>query len=171
MSTFISVEVSDKAVRTALDAAAQALADPRELLDTIGATLMTNIELRFDTKQDPNGTPWAPWAASTQAAYNRADRVAGKDGPEVRPQGSLLERTGQMRASLSRHVSGTSVEVGMSRAAPGGKWSLPWLHEAGTKHMPRRGMLFADPEEGTLGAGDVADVLADIEAFLDGVFD
>ena len=45
------------------------MAQPRELLDSIGAVLQANINLRFDTKTDPSGQRWAPISALTPQFY------------------------------------------------------------------------------------------------------
>lgn len=39
-------------------------------------------------------------------------------------------------------------------------------HEFGTKTMPRRGMLTADPEAGTLASGDAVAVLEIVRDYL-----
>ena len=75
-----------------------------------------------------------------------------------------------MRDSLAANAGDDYVEVGMNRLTDDGKWQIPLLHEFGTRHMPRRGLFFADPDAGTLGAGDEADLEADITAFLADLF-
>jgi len=60
--------------------------------------------------------------------------------------------------------------VGMSRLSDGGEWSIPLLHETGTRRMPRRGIFLADPDAGTLGQQDEALLTEEIQAFLDDVF-
>lgn len=160
MAGFLSIEVSGLTeLQAALDRAVRALDDPRDLLDALGATLEANINLRFETKTDPNGTPWAPLSPATLAIY------AAEDGGKRR--GTLLERTGQMINSLTHNVGPDYVQVGMSRLTDGGQWALPLLHETGTTRMPRRGIFLGDWELGTLGAQDEADLLADIDAWLD----
>lgn len=138
-----------------IDRLVRRLADPTDLLEQIGARIEANIEDRFDTKTDPSGKPWAPLAKSTLAKYAKED--------EGRKQGTLLERTRQMRGSLTHNVVGQVVEIGMSRETKDGKWQVPTLHEFGTSrkgkpHMPRRGLLTADPEAGTLGERDRQDI-------------
>jgi hypothetical protein len=75
-----------------------------------------------------------------------------------------------MRRSLAPNVGDDFVEVGMSRLSDGGRWSIPLLHETGTRRMPRRGIFLADPDAGTLGAQDEADLQAEIVGFLDDLF-
>ena len=85
-------------------------------------------------------------------------------------RGTLLERTGRMRASLTSSSGEDYAEWGMSRLSDGGAWSIPLLHETGTKRMPRRGLFFSDPDSGSLGAQDEASLAEEIDAFLDDAF-
>lgn len=173
MADFLSIEVTgSQELQRALDDVVARLDDRRPLLERIGAVLESNIESRFDAKRDPNGQAWAPLAESTRAGYDRADTVRrGRNAGQVRRQGTLLERTRQMRDSLAREVGDDFVEVGMNRVSDDGKWQIPLLHETGTKRgLPRRGIFFADPDAGTLGAQDEADVMTEITDFLDDVF-
>lgn len=121
----------------------------QQILDAIGAEMESRTERRFDTKSDPSDNPWAPLAASTKERYAKADN--GKQ------QGTLLQRTGQMRDSLSYQVEGDAVLIGfgVARAA---------YHEFGTVRMRRRGLLAADPETGELGEGDRISILDLIQA-------
>jgi len=173
MADFLSIEAQgSRELREYLLDAVRRLESPRVLLQTIGARLESSIQRRFDTKTDPEGKPWAPLAASTREQYDRAD--TSKRGPrrgEVARRGTLLERTRQMRQSLTSTVGDDQVEVGMTRVTDDGKWQVPLLHEFGTdRGLPRRGIFFADPEAGTLGAQDDADIQADVLDFLDDVF-
>lgn len=162
--TFLSIEVTgNKELLAELRRARARLEDPRELLSAVGQRLEANIERRFDAKRDPNGAPWAPLAESTREAYARSDKG--------RRAGTLLQRTGQMRDSLRSNVLGDDVvEVGMNRITDDGDWQIPLLHETGTTRMPRRGIFFADPDAGQLGAEDAADIDREIADYLDDVF-
>lgn len=133
-----------------IDGLVRRLSDPTDMLEQIGAQIESNIQGRFDTKTDPSGKPWAPLAPSTLKKY------AKEDGG--RRKGSLLERDGYMRDSLAHNVVRPYVEIGMSRQTDDGKWQVPVLHEFSTRRMPRRGLLTADPEAGTLGERDREDI-------------
>jgi phage gpG-like protein len=172
MADFLSVEITgNQALVEQLNQAAQRLQNPRDLLTVLGGTLVENINRRFNTKTDPQGNRWAELAPSTRKRYDQQDTpTKGKNAGTVVRRGTLLERTGQMINSLNANVSADQVEVGMNRLSDGGRWSIPLLHEFGTTKMPRRGIFLADPEAGTLGAGDEADLSADITAFLDDIF-
>ncbi|MBX3589075.1 MAG: phage virion morphogenesis protein [Ramlibacter sp.] len=138
-----------------LKTAAQLLDEPYELMDAIGAQLEGNVNLRFDTKTDAAGNAWAPVSPNTPLIW---ESIHGSPLP-----GTLLERTRLMRGSLAHNPSNDSVEVGFSAPYAG-------YHVTGTTRMPRRDPLFAtvnaDLTQGTMGAGDEADVLQVIESFL-----
>ena len=172
MSNLLSIEVTgSRELREQLLDAQRRLEAPRDLMAALGAILERNIEGRFDGKTDPGGIPWKPWAASTREQYDRQDAV--KRGPnkgELRRRGSLLQRTNQMRDSLFANAGDDYVEVGMSRLSDNHRWNIALLHETGTARMPRRGIFLADPDAGTLGVQDEADLDAEIVAFLDDVF-
>ena len=167
MADFLSIEVTGlDALRGDLLRALAHLEHPAQLMDSLGAVLESNINLRFATKTDPNGEPWAPLAASTRKGYDKGD--TNKKGKVVR-SGSLLIRTGQMLRSLTHNAGDDWLEVGMNRLTDGGKWQVPLLHETGTAHMPRRGIFLGNDKAGTLGAGDEADITAACQAFMDRV--
>lgn|SRR3989338_457770 len=130
----------------------------RPVFEGLGAVLENKIRDRRETLTDPDGQRWAAWADSTLANYPADGR------------GKLLDRSGDMwdRTGPQWKVQGMGTDlqlrVGFDKA-------YPTYHEFGTKHMPRRGLLFADPEKGQLGAQDeqaIDDVLQD---WLDGLFD
>lgn len=164
MADFLAIAVTGHAeLVESLRRAAQRLDNPGELLQAIGDELKAAIELRFEAKRDPTGAPWERLADSTRERYAAEDQGARR--------GTLLERTGQMRNSLTVNAGDDWVEVGMSRlTARGGAWSIPLLHETGTTRMPRRGIFLADWESGTLGREDAAALDAVLGEFLDDVF-
>jgi phage virion morphogenesis protein len=160
----LKIDVNTAQVTAALSQAATTLADTQPLLAAIGQRLETNIRERFDTKTDPAGRAWTPYKAISSAI---AQATTGKP-----VQGSLLERTGNLRSGVEHHVVGDAVEVGLT--APYGAF-----HELGTAGrgkkgggaIPRRGMVFG-AVSGTgsaaqvvqaLSAADQADVMELIE--------
>ena len=148
-------------LRAAFERAAGKLARPGPLMQAIAAQLEVNVNRRFDTKTAPDGSRWAPWAASTRRAYAKRDK--GKR------QGSLLEGPGRdMRNSLTSHGDDEMAEVGFSRDVNG--WPLALLHEMGTRRMPRRQLLTDDSVTGTLGRGDVDDIEHLVQDYLEGLF-
>ena len=149
---FVTELTNERELRQRIAGAVGRLERPRELLERIGGVLEQNINLRFDTKRAPDGTPWLPLAPSTRAAYE-----AKYDG---NIPGSLLQRTRHMRDSLTHNATDAFVDVGFGDAIAG-------YHETGTRRgLPRRQLLTDDPIAGTLGAEDRQDVYDEIAAFL-----
>jgi phage gpG-like protein len=160
--------LDDAELQRALRAAIAVLAQPQPLMEAIGQRLVTNAQLRFDTKTDPTGKPWAPLAEATKEIYTSQWFIAQNPAFNGGIPGSLLERTRLLRASLAYNAGTDYVEVGTSRATQGGKWQVGWLHETGTRRMPRRGFLVADPKTGALSPQDQQDVLDCVnDALLD----
>ena len=81
--------------------------------------------------------------------------------PTLPKSDSLLDRYGTMFDGLNYEPSADSVRIGftMTYAA---------YHEYGTQKMPRRGMLMADPNAGTLGSDDQAAAIDILNGFLQG---
>ena len=130
----------------------------RPVFRDLGAALENQIRDRRETLTDPSGERWAEWTDFTRETYPASGR------------GKLLDRSGDMwdRTGPQWKVSGLAsdllLRVGFDKA-------YATYHEFGTETMARRGLLFADPERGELGAADeqaIDDVLQD---WLDGVFD
>lgn len=135
------------------------LGDLSEPMDSIGNALETRGRNRFETKTDPLGHPWAPWKQSTRDSYPFAGTPAAvKDGVG---NGLLLDRYGTMLNGLTYSADSTSVRVGFAQP-------YSTYHEFGTKHMERRGVLFADPQAGTLAPDDEATVLDILSIWLNG---
>jgi len=110
---------------------ASRIGDLSKPMAAIGIEMESRISNRFESQSDPLGQKWAAWLPSTRNTYP-------KDG-----HGSILDRYGDMLASLSHKADSKSVTVGFGQPYAA-------YHEWGTKHMARRGLLFADPNAGTL---------------------
>lgn len=143
-----SVQVRSEAVLEVLDRLRRGVADMRPVMDTIGMELEGRISGRFETETDPLGQAWEPWAPWTRANYP-------EDG-----NGRILDRYGDMLASLTHSADSESTRVGFGDPKA-------VFHEWGTWKMPRRGLLFADPDAGELGAGDEAAILDILGVWLD----
>lgn len=168
MAKFLSIQVEGATeLQAELQNAVARLKRPRDLMQALGDALVGNIERRFDTKRDPSGAPWRPLAPATLERYREEDTDAKGS---YKRRGTLLERTGRMRDSLTANAGDNFVEVGMSRLTDGGAWAIPLLHETGTRRMPRRGIFLANWEAGTLGAEDEGDLREEMVAFLDDLF-
>ena len=117
-------------------------------MQSLGMELESRISGRFESRSDPSGNSWAPWAPLTVKSYP-------EDGNK-----RLLDRYGDMLASLSHEADSTSVRVGFGQPYAA-------FHEWGTKHMPRRGLLFGDPDAGTLASDDELAVLDILSVWLE----
>lgn len=168
--SLFQVDLQDRAVLDAINGAIAKLEHTADLMADIGAQLEANAQLRFDTKTDPTGAPWPALSATTREIYTSEWFIKLNPDYKAGVPGTLLERTRRLRDSLAFNSGEDWVEIGTSRATAGGRWEVGFLHEFGTKTMPRRGFLTADPETGTLGAGDEADVLDLVQQFLDAAF-
>jgi len=151
----LTVTVQSKPVDDLLTKLLARMGNLTPAMQGIGQELNSRISARFETRSDPLGKPWAPWAESTRETYP-------KDG-----RGLLLERYGDMLKSLNFQADSTSVRVGFGAVASKNGDVYAAYHEWGTKKMPRRGLLFADPDDGTLAPSDETAVLDIISVFLE----
>jgi phage virion morphogenesis protein len=144
----ITITVEDHAFRDYLNRLSSRLADMMPVMESIGARLESQISARFETERDPMGQPWTPWAESTRKGYP-------KDG-----NGRILDRYGDMLNSLNWQAEASSVQVGFGQP-------YAVYHEFGTRRMPRRGLLFQDPDAGTLSESDEQAVIDLLTQWLD----
>lgn len=144
----ISVQIDDSPFRDQVRLLSYRMRDLTPVLEGVGAALESNVRNRFESRTDPDGMPWAPWAQSTRETY---------------PEGGnrrLLDRLGDMLNGVSYQLEGdASVRVGFDK-------EYATYHEWGTEHMPRRGLLMSDPDQGTLSEDDTATVLAVLNDFI-----
>lgn len=150
----LSVEVNSAALDRVLDKLVRGMKNLHPVMDSIGQELESRISGRFETESDPQGQKWAPWAESTRENYPA-------DG-----NGRILDRYGDMLRSLNHKADSTSVRVGFGAVASKAGDVYAVYHEWGTWKMPRRGLLFDDPDQGTLGKADEATVLDILEVWV-----
>lgn len=150
----VQVNGNSQAITDLLTTLHRRMGHLRPAMESIGTELESRIAARFETRTDPGGRPWAPWAPSTVARYPR-------DGHR-----QLLDRYGDMLRSLNWQAGEDSVRVGVGAVAGKSRDVYAVYHEWGTKHMPRRGLIFEDPDAGTLTAADEAAVLDILRQFL-----
>lgn len=146
----IVIEIDNQPVLDAFNRLIAAGQDPREMLDAIGKEMVSRTSARFETKTDPTRAAWAPWKPSTVKSY-----------PKSGANNRLLDRFNDMLGSLNHQVGDDSVFVGFGQP-------YAQYHEFGTSKMARRGLLTADPDAGTLGAGDEEAILDVLRAALEG---
>lgn len=144
----LTITADDKVFRDSLAQLYLGMGNLTPVMQSIGMELESRISGRFESRTDPSGSAWAPWAQSTVDGYP-------EDGNR-----RLLDRYGDMLASLSHQVDATRVEGGFGQP-------YATFHEWGTEHMPRRGLLFDDPDAGTLAEDDEAAVLDILGVWLD----
>lgn len=142
----LTIEVDDRAFRAYWAQLQERLGDLSPALAAIGQEMESRISGRFETQTDPRGVAWAPWAKSTLDSYPADENR------------HLLDRYGDLLASLNWRADASSVTVvfGQPYAA---------YHEWGTRRMPRRGLMFENPDAGTLAPDDeraIVDILADL---------
>ena len=150
----LTVTVQSKPVEDLLSKLLEQMGDLQPAMQAIGQELNSRVSARFETRSDPLGKAWAPWAESTRENYP-------KDG-----RGLLLERYGDMLKSLNFQADSSSVRVGFGAVASKQGDVYAAYHEWGTVKMPRRGLLFADPDAGTLAPDDETAVLDILGVFL-----
>ncbi|MBB4844987.1 phage gpG-like protein [Paucibacter oligotrophus] len=151
----LTVTVDSAPVAEVLSKLLGRLDDLTPAMASIGQELESRVSGRFETETDPLGHPWAPWAESTKESYP-------KDGNH-----RILDRYGDMLRSLNSRPDKTSVRVGFGAvSSKKGKDAYAVYHEWSTEHMPRRGLLMADPDAGTLAPDDEQAVLDILGTFL-----
>lgn len=158
----IDIQLDDREVREALRRLERRLADMTPVMRAIAAALEAQVEKRFETATDPAGRPWKPLAPSTLSAWlargrgnRRKDGGLTKKGRERLSSRRPLYDTGDLLGSLTSSFTRSEARVGFGQPYAA-------FHEYGTKKMPRRGMLMADPIARTLGEADrrvVLDIL------------
>lgn len=164
------IELQDEQLLGAIDRAIATLDRAGPLMRDIGDKLEANVNVRWGEKVDPSGRPWAPLSPVTRAIYESPWFIARNERFRGGIPGSLLERTRELRDSLSFNSGEDFIEIGTSRKTANGDWQIGLLHEFGTRIMPRRGLLTANPNTGELGAEDQADVLEIVSRALGEAF-
>lgn len=134
------------------------LGNLRPVFQDLGAVLENKVRDRRESMTDPNGLRWAEWSEWTRATYPQDGR------------GKLLDRTGAMwdrtgpQWDVRGMMSDLQLRVGFDK-------DYSTYHEFGTRTMPRRGLMFADPEKGQLGAEDEQAIDDLLQDWLNGLFD
>ncbi|MCL1861795.1 MAG: phage virion morphogenesis protein [Proteobacteria bacterium] len=145
----IHIEADSSHIALALKQLQAAAADLAPAMADIAATLWERVGERFEAQSDPLGKAWEPHAPATLKSYP-------KDGNR-----RILDRHGTMLDSLDRRADATSAMVGFGQPYAA-------YHEYGTNKMPRRGLLFADPEARQLAPEDEQLVIEKISKHLQG---
>ncbi|GHU27519.1 hypothetical protein AGMMS50256_07570 [Betaproteobacteria bacterium] len=139
--------IGNKTVLERLSQLAARMDDMTPVMTEIGAELKARISNRFETQTDPDGKKWTGWAPSTIKSYP-------KDGNHT-----ILDRHGDMLDNLGYQADKNTVTVGF-----GSPYAA--FHEFGTRKMPRRGLLFTNPEARMLSTDDETTVLDILQNFM-----
>jgi len=129
----LKITVDDREIMATLNRLQRRLGDLTPIMRGIATELEARVEARFERQIDPNGRRWAALKPATVARKKR--------------KGAILYDSGDMQGSLNSAAGRTWAEVGFGQPYAA-------YHEWGTGKMPRRGLLLADPDRGTLGRGD-----------------
>lgn len=143
----LTVEVTSGPLMTILDRLYQTATDMSPIMSAAGMEMDSRISGRFESQSDPLGGKWLPWKESTVQNYPKGGNKR------------LLDCFGDMLGSLNHTFDDRSTTVGFGdpKAA---------YHEWGTEHMARRGMIFADPETGSLSPDDERALQSVVELVL-----
>lgn len=139
----IAITVQDQVIQAYLGQLQQRLGNLKPVMQSIATGMEARVSARFETQSDPNGRPWKAWKPATLAAYP-------KNGHK-----RLLDRYGSMLNSLNSIATADTARIGFGAVGGVAGDVYAVYHEFGTQHMARRGLLFGDPDAGTLGEGDL----------------
>lgn len=165
----IDITIDDREVRQVLERLSRRLSDMGPAMRAIATELEARVERRFETETDPAGRRWPQLADSTLMQVMR--RAAGGDprkkrggGTKAKAIGALARKrilydTGDLLGGLTSSYTRSEARVGFGQPYAA-------FHEFGTKKMPRRGLLMADPQARTLGEADRAAVLDILRDYL-----
>lgn len=186
--TTVRIDITDAQVVQAFNELGAKLGNLQPLMDELGALLESRVNLRFATKTDPAGRPWAEWAPSTAKRRRKEGRgtlleyrrrmldslthASGADFLEVgfgvdyaapHEFGAHIQKAGHMREAHFK----VDFKSGKSRFAKRSKanfeqWVSVPAHEI---KIPARRMLTADGEN--LGEGDRAAIVARVRAWIE----
>lgn len=150
----VAIDIQDGEVSAVLRRLQKGMQHLEPVLASVGQEMESRVSARFETETDPLGHPWEPWAESTRENYP-------DDG-----HGRILDRYSAMLRSLNHQVDAESVRIGFGAVASKAGDVYAVYHEYGTRFMPRRGLLTADPETGQLAPDDEVAVLDILDVWL-----
>ena len=148
----LTITADNAAIKAYLNKLQGKLGNLKPAMDAIGMRMENRVKARFETRTDPDGKSWAPWAPATVEYYPQ-------DGNR-----KLLDRYGDMLEHASHQADSTSVRIGFAEP-------YATFHEYGTRNMPRRGLLFSNPENGEMSKPDEEAVLEVLYDMINGVSD
>lgn len=137
----ITVAAQSEPVLWYLRALQRRTADLTPAMRAIGMEMESRVSARFEDEADPEGEQWAEWSDSYEAGYP-------DDGNR-----RILDCYGDGLDSLTHTATRDSATIGFGQ---------PYMvyHEYGTRTMPARRLLTADPESGRLSDDDQEAIVA-----------
>ncbi|MEW5885548.1 MAG: phage virion morphogenesis protein [Pseudomonadota bacterium] len=143
----ITIRLEERELRAALERLERRVRDLGPAMRGIATELEARVEQRFERRRDPNNSPWEALKDQTLQRKKR--------------KGAILYEHGDLQGSLTSRAGRDFAEVGFGQPYAA-------YHEFGTRHMPRRGLLLADPVARTLGQGDREAVLDVLRELIEG---
>ena len=116
------------------------LSDMSTVYEDIGTFLESQVNIRFDTKTDPDGHAWQGWAESTAKRRKQQKR------------GTLMSFSGQLRQSLTHAADASGVVVGF-----GVDYASPLEFGSLDHRLPARHMLLSSLTDLSGGAAAFGD--------------
>jgi len=116
----VSITINDKAVTDALSRLSAAGGNMGRAMADIGDMMVSRITEGFDQGESPYGEKWKPLADDTKhgrlrhnkSNFRKNGKLSAKGRRESASGFQPLVDTGNLRNSITRNVSGNSVEVG-----------------------------------------------------------
>lgn len=104
-SDSVNLEVKDKQLLKLFDNMATKAKGSRKMMRAIGKVITDYIEQNFETEGQNSGDKWEPWSDDYKKARERIGRGEGK----------ILTLGGELRNSIRRKYTDTSVIVGTNK--------------------------------------------------------
>lgn len=152
----LQLQVTDSGLRAQISALLAFVANPLPMYRAIGAAIRPVIDARFDSRTDPNGRVWEPWAESTRGEREKERNDPHRDSRFI---GTMMQHYGEMRRGLQDIADSTGVEVGFDAEYARFHEQVDTSKKEVGK-MPRRGLLFKSKAGDSLSDSDNAVVLA-----------
>lgn len=144
----LTVTVDSAALKEVLARLYAATDDLSPVMSALGMEMENRVRERFETMSDPLGVAWSPWKPATVKSYPKGGNKR------------LLDRFGDLLGGASHQFDSHSATIGFNQ-------EYAAYHEWGTKHMVSRGLLFANPDSGTLAPDDEAALLDIVTQLFD----
>ncbi|MCL2830713.1 MAG: phage virion morphogenesis protein [Betaproteobacteria bacterium] len=174
-----TIEITDAAVISALDALAERSANIRPVLGAIGEDIVTRIKERFASASGPDGVAWKPNAPATILAYVIARGGLGKSGKINKKgvalamgkkplQGETRQLAQQNAWSVSNEADGAVLSVFNAMQKYAGIHQYGGFAGRGKKVFIPARPFFPLMPDGSITPAEAALVVAEIERHIGG---